>query len=183
MDRRHHHPVGPYHVHQQARAHHVGHRVQRAHLVEVDLRDRRAVDLGLRLGDQAVHRLGVPLHGVGQRQAVDDAVDVVRGGVVMVVMPVAVVMVMVMLVPMVMMMLPAQRHVLHDLLLPVHRDGDVRAQDAALLGPPALEPHPGQLEPVHRRDEPVRVGDQLRQRGHQHVPRRAHVAFDVEYLH
>ena len=65
------------------------------------------------------------------------------------------------------------------LLLAVHGHGDVGAGDAALHGALALKAHARDAQAVHAGDEVVGPVDQLRQRGHQHVPRRAHVAFDV----
>ena len=55
-------PVRPQLVQQQAHRRHVGDGVQRAHLMEVDLRDRPAVDLRLGLGNGGVDRLHVPGH-------------------------------------------------------------------------------------------------------------------------
>ena len=60
---------------QPAHARHVGHRVQGAHLVEVDLVHAVAVDGALRLGDEAVHRLGVGAHRLREGQIVNQTAD------------------------------------------------------------------------------------------------------------
>ena len=57
------------------------------------------------------------------------------------------------------------------------------AGDAAFLRALALQPHPRQAEGVHAPDEGVRLGQQLQQRAHQHIPRGAHVTFDVKRPH
>ena len=65
----------------------------------------------------------------------------------------------------------------------VHGHGDVRAADAALLRGLPLNAHPRHAEAVHLVDKGIRRVDQLRQRAHQHVARRAHVALDVQRFH
>ena len=76
-----------------AHARHIGHGVQRAHLVVVDVAHRAAVGLGLGPGDGVIDPAGVVLHLLGEGQMVDEMGDGAGGGVVVIV---AVVMVMVM---------------------------------------------------------------------------------------
>ena len=87
-----------------------------------------------------------------------------------------------MIVVMVMMMpvlLIVVMHVVGVFLLAVHKYMDVRAGDAALFTGQALKARPGQAQAVHAVDKGPGIVHQIGQRGHQHVPRRAHVAFDV----
>ena len=74
-------------------------------------------------------------------------------------------------------------HIVGMLLLTVHRYMNLRARHAALFDVAALEAHPGQAQRVHPGDKALRIGEQFGKRGHQHVPRRAHIAFDVKRLH
>ena len=46
-------------LHQQAYAHHIGHGVQRAHLMKVDVLGRRTMDVRFRLRNAPVDVLGV----------------------------------------------------------------------------------------------------------------------------
>ena len=92
----------PQPMHQQADAHHVGHRVHGPHLVEVDLLHRAAVGVALRLGDQAVDRLRVGAHLLGQVHVAQQVADLPHTGVV-VMMRVSVVMGVIMSVVVVMM--------------------------------------------------------------------------------
>ena len=87
------HLLRPQLVHQQADAHHVGHRVQRPHLMEVDLLHRATVGMALRLGDQAVDRLRVSPDLLRQVQVAQQVADLPHAGV-MVMMRVPVVVVM-----------------------------------------------------------------------------------------
>ncbi len=49
-------------VEQQANSHHVRHRIQRPHLMEVYLPHRHPMGPGLRLGNGLIDRQGVPAH-------------------------------------------------------------------------------------------------------------------------
>ena len=62
-------------VHQQADAHHVGHGIERPDLVEVDLVDRRAVDVRLCRGNPGVDHLRVPADVLRERQRIDSLAD------------------------------------------------------------------------------------------------------------
>ena len=121
----------------QTDANHVGHRVQRPHLMKVDVPHLTAVGLGFGLGDGAVDRFGVGFHPVGQGQAVDDLPDAPRRGVVMVVVFMVMAMVLVAMVVAV-------------LLLAVDRYPHVRASDAAGFSGHRGHLHPGQAQAVHR---------------------------------
>ena len=59
----------------------VGHRVQRAHLVEVHLLHRAAVGLGLGGGDGVVNAAGVAAHLLREGEGIDERGDVPWGGV------------------------------------------------------------------------------------------------------
>ena len=182
-----------------AHPHHVGHRIQSTHLVEVHVPHGAAVSLGLRLGDGIVHPSGVGFYLLGQGEAVDDGSDVARGGVVVmmvvllpVVVAVAVLMPMIVLVFVVVMLFPVAMEMglagglrggeLH-LLLAVHRHRHVGARDAAGGGPLGLQAHPGEPQAVHGIQEPLLVLQQFIQGGHEHVPGGPHVAFQVKRLH
>lgn len=90
-----HDALGPEQVEGIAHARHIGHGVQRAHLVVVDVAHRAAVGLGLGPGDGVIDPAGVVLHLLGEGQMVDEMGNGAGGGVVVIV---AVVMVMVMAV-------------------------------------------------------------------------------------
>lgn len=90
-----HDALGPEQVEGIAHARHIGHGVQRAHLVVVDVAHRAAVGLGLGPGDGIIDPAGVVLHLLGEGQMVDEMGNGAGGGVVVIV---AVVMVMVMAV-------------------------------------------------------------------------------------
>ncbi len=55
-------------LHQHANAHHVGHGIQRAHLVKVDFAHRLAMGMGFGLGDEGIHGLCVFPHLFGNGQ-------------------------------------------------------------------------------------------------------------------
>ena len=99
----------------------------------------------------------------------------------MVLMIVVVLVRMLMLVVMVM-VFAAERDVLGGLLLPVHCHLHMGAGDAAGLGGLPLDLHPGNPETVHLFNERVRV-HQFRQGRHQHIPRRAHLTFQIKCFH
>ena len=163
--------VGLEQVQGVAHPHHVGHRIQSTHLVEVHVPHRAAMGLGLRLSDGVVHPSGVGLHLLGQGEAVDDRSDVARGGVVvMVVVPLPVVVAMVMVVAvlmpmivlvfmvMVVMFFPVVVEMVlagglrgggFHFLLAVHRHRHVDARDAAGGGRLCLQAHPGEPQAVH----------------------------------
>ena len=86
-----------------------------------------------------------------------------------------------------MLMIVMMRRLMADivgmLLFAIHGDDHVGAGDAALLGALARETDAGQPKPVHPLDEGVGIGDEFQQRGHEHIARRAHIAFEIQRLH
>ncbi len=100
--------------------------------------------------------------------------------VMVVVVVMIVVMVMIVLVLMIMFMIVV---VVGQFLAAVHGHGDVGAGDAELFGGPALQADAGDAEAVHPFDEGVGIGDEFAERGHQHIPGGAHIAFEVEDFH
>ena len=163
MHRRSEHAVNAQLAEEQAHAHHIRHGVQRADLMKMDLGHGLAVHMALRPGDEAVDGLCIRAHPLGQRQAVDQARDIGKPprGVVMVVR--------------------GGRGLV--LLRAEHGHRNVRAQHAAFFRALRLHPHAGQAERVHAPEKALRVGMELEQRRHEHIARRAHVAFQIECFH
>ena len=196
-------------VKEQAHHGHVGHGVQGAHLVEVDLLHRYPVGAALRLPDELVHPQHVLPHLLGQVQVGEDVADVPHPRVVVmaVVVPVTVVMLMIvpvvvarMLVFMIVMVLMlmvmlvvmvvsvavgvgGEVHVAAFFLLAVHGDGDVGAGDPALDTGGGGDPHPRQAQGVDPAEEALRIGVKFQQGRGQHVASRAHVAFQIQGFH
>lgn len=124
--------------------------------MKVDLRNRHAVRMALRFRDELIHRNHVCTHRILQRQMPDDMLDIRHAAVV--VMPVVVFMLMRMFVFVVMMMLMfvymvvsvmfVVVHVSAFFLLAVHRNGKMRAVDAAFRAHFRLKFHTGDTERV-----------------------------------
>ena len=124
--------------------------------MEVDLRNRHAVRMALRLRDELIHRNHVCTHRILQRQMPDDMLDIRHAAVV--VMPVAVFMLMrmfvivvvviLMFVYMVVSVMFVVVHVSAFFLLAVHRNGKMRAVDAAFRAHFRLKFHTGDTERV-----------------------------------
>ena len=189
------------HVYQQADPHHVGHRVQAAHLVEVDLLHRRAVGVALSLRNQAVDRLRVGPYRLGQFQMAQQMADLPHSGVVvmsMVVvmlvvlmfmamfMLVAVLVTLLMAVVMVMVMMvdvPLRGYVAADLLLPVYRHRHMGAGDAAFDGRYGGHRHAGQAQAVHLLQKGRLVVHKLQQGRHEHIAGGPHAAVQIECSH
>ena len=184
-------------VEEQAHHGHVGHGVQGAHLVEVDLLHRHPVGAALRLPDELVHPQHVLPHLLGQVQVGEDVADVSHPRVVVmaVVMLVIVVMMLVVMVMMVLMTVlmvvvvsmavgvAGEVYVAAFFLLAVHGDGDVGAGDPALDTGGGGDPHPRQAQGVDPAEEALRVGVEFQQGRGQHVASRAHVAFQIQRFH
>ena len=147
-----------------AHASDVGHRVQRSHLVVVDVPHLTAVGLSLGLGDGVIDLSGPLFCLSGHGQAVDYLSDVSRRGV-MVMVVVFAVMVMVVLV----------------LLVAVDRHPHMSARNAARLRGHRGNLHSGQAETVHhiQKGFPLVLAQQFVQGGHEHIPRRPHIAFQI----
>ena len=207
MDGRGGHTVRRQQVHGQAHAGDIRHGVQGAHLMEVDLRHRHTVGLGLGGGDAVIDGLGVGLYRLRHIQSRQNGGDVRRGGVVMV-MGMAVVVVMVVFMPMVVFVFMlvmvfmavmglvmgclvdvvmngvldgAQSHIVAVLLLAVDRHLHVGAGDAAGDGLPGRHRDAGE-QAVHGvpKDVLLGLGQQLVQGGHQHVAGGAHITFQIQ---
>ena len=126
--------------------------------MEVDLRNRHAVRMALRLRDELIHRNHVCTHRILQRQMPDDMLDIRHAAVV--VMPVVVfmlmrmfvivvvVVVMFMCVYMVVSVMFVVVHVSAFFLLAVHRNGKMRAVDAAFRAHFRFKFHTGDTERV-----------------------------------
>ncbi len=148
-------------VQEQTDAGDVGDRVVGADLVEVDLADRPAVRPGLGVGERLIDRAGVREHRRGQGEGADDREDV--GEAAMAVMA------------------RSLRSV--TFFYAVEGDGHMGPEDALVLGRDGPDPDAGQGQVVHRREEALRVGRKLVERGHQHVARRAAGEVEIEYAH
>ena len=169
------------HVHQQADPRHVGHRVQAAHLVEVDLLHRRAVGVALSLRNQAVDRLRIGPYRLGQLQMAQQMADLPHSGVVVMSM---VVVVMVVLVFMAMFVLVAVLvTMLMDLLLPVYRHRHMGAGDAAFDDRYGGHRHAGQAQAVHLLQKGRLVVHKLQQGRHEHIAGGPHTAVQIECSH
>ena len=164
MDRGGDHLIRRQLLHQQAHRRHVRHGVHGAHLMEMDVRHRHAVDVTLRLGNGVIHRPDVRPHLFRHRQVADQMADLLHAAVVMVVL-------MVMVVVMV------------TLCMAVHRHGDVGAGDAALFRLFPVIGHAGDpqaVEPLHKL---LRPGQQLQQGRRQHISGSAHAAVQIQGPH
>ena len=170
----------------------IRHRVQRPHLVVVDVPHRAAVGLGLRLGDGVIYPTGVDLDLLRQGQAVNQLRNMSRRGVMVVmmvelrmVMGVRVAVLMVVVVPRIAAMEVGGR--LRGgglmLLLAVYGHRHVGAGNAAGGGGLGLQPDPRQAQPVHGAEKPRLVLQQLVQGGHKHVPGGPHAAFQIKCFH
>ena len=69
------------------------------------------------------------------------------------------------------------------LLLAVDEDADLRPGDAGRLGSLGAHLDAGQPHRVHRAEEALLVVEQLIQRAHEHIARRAHGAFKIQCFH
>ena len=131
----------------------------------MDLAHLHAVGRRLRLGDKAVGPPGILPHRPGQGEGVDHGLDIRQGAVLVVV----VLIIMVMGMPMTLFM-TMDRH-------PHMGTGDPL--------PPyrfRLQRHAGK-QGVHIRQEPLLLRAQLVERAHEHVPRRAHGALQIQRSH
>ena len=194
-------------MHQQADPRHVGHRVQAAHLVEVDLLHRRAVGVALSLRNQAVDRLRIGPYRLGQLQMAQQMADLPHSGVVVMsmvvvvmvvlvfmamfvlvavlvtmLMAVAVVMAVIMVV-VVMVDVPLRGYVTADLLLPVYRHRHMGAGDAAFDDRYGGHRHAGQAQAVHLLQKGRLVVHKLQQGRHEHIAGGPHTAVQIECSH
>ena len=69
------------------------------------------------------------------------------------------------------------------LFLAIHRDGHLRAGNAALDGLRRGKTHAGHAERVQLRERRLPVGRQLQQRRRQHIAGRAHGAVEIDRFH
>ena len=165
---------------QQADGSHIRHRVQRAHLMEVNLIHRAAVGCTFRLGDGAVDLQRLLLHLRGQTGFLNGMLHPGHGGVMMmpVTMFVLVGMVMAVLVHMVMRMFVLVRVAV--LLFPVYQHMHMQALHTAFLRRMNLHLHPRQ-QLIHLLQKSLLLlrAQQIQQRSGEHIARRAHGTFDV----
>ena len=166
-------------LHQQAHRRHVCHSVHGAHLVEMDVRHRHAMDMALRLGNAVIYRQNVPPHPVGHREPLHNVADLVHTVVVMV----GVLMVVVVLMVVDVLMVVVVMMVVVMLRFPVHRHGDSGAGDAALFGLLQAVCYPGNTQAVETLDKFVGLGQQLQQRRRQHISGGAHAAVQIQGPH
>ena len=186
----------PQLLHEQAYPQDIHHRVQRPHLVEMHQLHRPAVYLGLRLGDAAIYCQHLPLDLGRYAQALDQPLDLPHapmgmpvvvpvGMVVLVPVVVLVGMVVVVLVPVVvlvgMVVVMVVGVVIFLLAMDPHLHfaaGDAAAQ--YLLG---LHGYAGYAQAVEPGEEAIGIGMQIQQRPHEHIPRRAHAAIQIQSFH
>ena len=206
-------PVGGEKPQGVAGPYHVGHGVQSAHLVVVDLAHGAAVGLGLGLGDGVIDAPGADLDLIRQVHAVDEVPDVVGRGVVMVVFMAMVVIVYVVMlmhvvmdvvvhmemghgvsVPMlvvvtvmvmIMVVVPMVVVVVVPLLMAMDGHRHVGAGDAA--GHRRLRRHvdAGETQAVHfvQKGGLLLLAQKFKEGGGEHVPGAPHGAFDVKGFH
>ena len=162
MDRRGGNPVRLQQMHQIADRHHIGHRVQRAELVKVDVLHRAAVDLALGFGDQAKHRQGIRNRFLREPETAYERLHLCEGG---------------MMVVMVMVFLLLAFNV------PVDADCAVQALQAAL--PVRAEGQHGFpcKGPVQFLQRGLPVIRQTHQRRCQHIARGPHAAVQIKRFH
>ena len=159
----------PQLLHEQAYPQDIRHRVQSPHLVEMHQLHRPAVYLGLRLGDAAIYRQHLPLDLGRYGQALDQRLDFPHAPMGM---PVVVPVGMAMVVVMEGIFLLAMDPHLH------FAAGDAAAQ--YLLG---LHGYAGYAQAVEPGEEAIGIGMQIQQRPHEHIPRRAHAAIQIQSFH
>ena len=202
MDRGNDHFVRLDFVHEKADGGDVGHRVHRAHFVEVDLVHGSAVYVALGLSNLLINRHHVQRHHCRKAQTIHDLLDVTEPAVVvmmlmfmlmlvavalfmvvvvLVYMFVLVVMVMVMFM-LVIMMVVMFVHVL-VFFCAVDGDAHVRAGDAALHGGLRNKLHARDAARIQFLHKGVAVGKKFEKSGGEHVARGAHRAVDVKSLH
>ena len=131
----------------------------------MDLAYLHAVGRRLRPGDKAVGPPGILPHRPGQGERVNHGLNIHQGAVLVVVM--------LMVMPMMVVM---------TFLLPVDRHPHMGTGDPL---PPyrfRLQRHAGK-QGVHIRQEPLLLRAQLVERAHEHVPRRAHGALQIQRSH
>ena len=165
---------------QQADGSHIRHRVQRAHLMEVNLIHRAAVGGAFRLGDGAVDLQRLLLHLRGQTGFLNGMLHPGHGGVM--VMPVT----MFVLVGMLMngrrrVHLRMNRAVIVAVLLfPIYQHMHMQALHTAFLRRMNLHLHPRQ-QLIHLLQKSLLLlrAQQIQQRSGEHIPRRTHGTFYI----
>ncbi len=147
--------------------------------MKMNLFHRTAVNLGLRLGNEPVNRLGVHPNLLRKPEAVDQLAD---GAVsrVSVLMGVGMVMIMQMFMMMVFVTVVMVMMMFTALLLSVDPDRNAGAADAASLGGQCFHDSSGNPGFVHLAEETLLIRQKLQQCGGQHIPRRAHGTFQIQ---
>ena len=173
-----HHAHGSQFLQQQRHRGDVAEGVGHTHFMEMDFRDGTPVRLRLGIRDQIVHRLHMRLHGVRRIERRDLRGDVRPRGVMMMVMVrVIVVVVVTRLVVVMMVVVVLFLGVSVDVY--VHARTDKTAHGRGIR----MYMYAGYAERVDARQRGRTVGNQLKERGGEHVTGRAHRAFEVERLH
>lgn len=156
--------------------------------MEMNLLHGHSVGLAFRLGNGLIDTQRVIPHRLGQGQVGHNVGDIRHAGMVMMVVFMVMDMLMVMVVlmgfhGMVMMMLVVMLMVMAVLLLAVYRHRHMSAQDAALGRLLHNIGHAGDSQGIELLQGLLRIGHQLQQRAHEHIPCCAHFAFEIQCFH
>ena len=76
-----------------------------------------------------------------------------------------------------------RRNIRGAFLLSMNDDADVRPLHATFDGRLAIDVHAWKSQHIDSIQKSSRIGMQFQQRGHQHIARRAHIAFNIECFH
>lgn len=135
MDGRAEHLLRCEHLEQQADAGHIGKRIERADLVEVDLVNGHAVYAAFRVRNGAVDGKDILAHGLGERKVRNAVLDLVQAGVRMLVL--------------VVMRMPVRVRMCGAFFLAVHQHAHMRPGDAAFDRRFGRKRDAGKTERVH----------------------------------
>ena len=146
-------------VHQQANRRYIRQRVQSAHLMEVNLRHRHAVDPTFCLSQPVIDRQNIRLHRLRHLQ-VHQMADVRKTAVTVSVSAVIVFMAA---------FLPA-----------VNQNRHMRSANPAFHGILPAVLYIGKAQPVQLRHKVFRIREQFQQSRREHIPRRTHGAVQIQ---
>ena len=188
--------IGTDHGQEQAVSHHIGHGVQTAHFMEVDMLHRFAMDRGLCAGNQIVHCQGILLHFLWNVQSFNDAADVRQTmmGMVMIVFMIVVmvmivfmivvmmvVMVVIVMVMVVVVMMVVMVVMVMTFFFPVYQHMDMGSGNAAFHGLFSKNLHTGNSKAAECLEKCFLFlrRKQFQQRRHEHVAGNSHITFDI----
>jgi hypothetical protein len=196
-------------LHQEADADDIRYSVHRADFMKMDFRYRAAVHFAFRIRDQGIDGFGVRLYPGGNLQGINQFIDVLYRGMMMVrmlmvmrvimvmivpvivvmrmfvfmVMPVFMTVIVIMIVVMIVSVLMGVIRIDGFLLHAIHGYAHMRSGDAALDGRFGGHMHPGQAERIHLINKRLFILCQFQQRGGEHIACSAHIAFQVKGFH